>query len=463
MISSKFEGNRLFGSRSFNISLACVGSILLSIPNLSAGEVFVKKTFPRLGGYQISSTPFEGYDDPEYQRQMARLDYVIIGQSQETTNNVARAIKSINPNIVLAKYTNILDINKTSQNFQRERRDKLYAEAGPNTSNAQDWWARDFSGNLTSNWPGNWIANITDYVKPDSNGFRFPEWAANQYYDRWMSDDAWDAWFEDVVFYKIRATESGAKVDWSGGKVTSDSELNAAFRRGHRSYWNEIRRLTPNKHIYANHNWYFSSVSSLPEYNQQVNGGLLERVMKSNNLNGGRNQWTTTLENYRRSFDFMRQPTIMMFVVQGDPGDYQFLRYTFATCLMNDGYFDYAPFVDLYGTVEWFDEFDLAGTATTEWLGLALDLPPTNPWQSGVWRRDFEGGVALVNPNGNGNKTITIEDGFRRISGVQDPVANNGQVAGTITLEEGDGLLLIRESGIPSSPKKPKQPQLFVE
>ena len=131
---------------------------------------------------------------------------------------------------------------------------------------------------------------------------------------------------------------------------------------------------------------------------------------------------------YKRGMSYLAQPKVLMFVVQGEPDDYRFFRYSFATCLMNDGYFDYTPPGSMhYGTVEWFDVFDLAGRADTSWLGRAVSPPPEAPWQEGVYRRDFEHGVALVNPRGNGQRTVQLEAGFSRIAGNQDPSVNDGQ------------------------------------
>jgi len=159
--------------------------------------------------------------------------------------------------------------------------------------------------------------------------------------------------------------------------------------------------------------------------------------------------------------EYFVDPKIVIFNVEGDVDDYQFFRYAFATCLMNAAFFDYSPANEyIFGTVEWFDEFDLAGKADTNWLGLSISDPPKRPWQKGVYRRDFENGVALVNPRGNGKVTVTIEDGFRRINGKQDPVVNNGRQTNQITLKDGDGIVLI--SNTPNSPKKPKKPKAPV-
>ena len=111
---------------------------------------------------------------------------------------------------------------------------------------------------------------------------------------------------------------------------------------------------------------------ALPEYDKKVHGGVLEIVMRSSDLESPRTTWTKVMEYYRRSIDyFSLSRNWCSSLVSGEPDNYRFFRYAFATCLLDDGYFDYAPDSNhQYGTVEWFDEFDLAGTADTTWLGL---------------------------------------------------------------------------------------------
>ena len=432
-----------------------------------------KQTFPRLGGYHIARTPFAGgYSDPEYHKEIARLDFVIFGAALKSNNDDARAIRALNPDIFLAKYTKLQSVPKQFGGYSELKRDKVFSEKGPNNSNAADWWARDFDGNQVSNWPANWTVNITNYVQPDASGDRFPQWAAKLDYEWWLQHDVWDAVFEDSVHWRPRRTESGASVDWSGGKEKDSKKIQSAFRLGHQAYWNKLKELAPDKYIIVNHDWYMSENDSangaldLPEYDKQVHGGILEIVMRSSDLVSPRTPWNRTLERYRRSMTYFVEPKLLLFLVQGEPDNYRFFRYAFSTCLLDDGYFDYAPDNGFdYGTVEWFDEFDLAGKADTNWLGLAIDSPPTTPWRSGVWRRDFQGGVALTNPKGNGRTTVTIEDGFRRIAGKQDRQVNNGQKASSITLEDGDGIILVREAfaSLPEGEVAPKPPVLMSD
>jgi hypothetical protein len=67
----------------------------------------------------------------------------------------------------------------------------------------------------------------------------------------------------------------------------------------------------------------------------------------------------------------------------------------------------------------------------------------------GVWAREFEGGIAIMNPKGNGPVTLTIQDlggqRWKHFYGSQDPETNNGQdVTGSITLADRDGIILLR-------------------
>lgn len=455
-----------FRHRAASVIIAAALTLLTS-PATFAGGV-VKDTFPKLGGYQIGKTPFKGYDDPAYHREMAKLDLVVIGSSQAFANDTAAAVRRLNPDVILLKYTSLQSISSTFPGYWEQKRQKAFAEKGPNQRNAHDWWARDYSGKHVSNFPNNWTVNITRYVQPDANGDRYPEWAAKLDYDWWVKYDQWDGVYEDSVNWQPRPPLNGGSIDWSGGKESSTAKIHSEFRLGHRAYWNEMRRLAPGKFVVVNHDWYLSEYPNalgrwaLPEYDQQADGGLLERVMRSADLKGKpKTPWDQTIRNYRRSMDYFLDPDLTMFVVEGEENNYRFLRYSFATCLLNDGYFEYAPLGQYqYGTVTWFDEFDLAGTAGTDWLGRAIDVPPKSPWRSGVWRRDFEGGTAIVNPRGNGVQTVTIEDGFRRIAGKQDPRVNNGQALNRITLQDGDGIILVREGAV-KAPARPKPPVIL--
>ena len=138
------------------------------------------------------------------------------------------------------------------------------------------------------------------------------------------------------------------------------------------------------------------------------------------------------MDRYRKVMALLAAPRLLIFNMKGNPTDYKTFRYGFASALMDNAYFDFSNGTSgpLYKPgVIWFDEYDLAGTANTKWLGTAVDGPPTSPWQNGVYRRRFQNGMALVNPRGNGNRTVTIEPGYKRFLGNQARTINNGNPA----------------------------------
>src|SRR5947208_3287852 len=73
-----------------------------------------------------------------------------------------------------------------------------------------------------------------------------------------------------------------------------------------------------------------------------------------------------------------------------------------------------------------------------EWKG-----QPAAAWSQGVWRRDFQNGVALVNPTIL-SRTVTVERGLRRLAGTQDPAVNDGAAVSEVTLKPKDGIVLRR-------------------
>jgi hypothetical protein len=60
-----------------------------------------------------------------------------------------------------------------------------------------------------------------------------------------------------------------------------------------------------------------------------------------------------------------------------------------------------------------------------------------------VYRRDYDGGVALVNPT---DRAVTVDLGanFRKIRGAQVPSVNDGSLVNAVTLAPKDGVVLVR-------------------
>jgi hypothetical protein len=77
--------------------------------------------------------------------------------------------------------------------------------------------------------------------------------------------------------------------------------------------------------------------------------------------------------------------------------------------------------------------------------------------RGGCFRRDFERGIALINPT-TAPVTIDVEPGFHRIDGVIDPTTNNGAAATQVTLAREDGLVLLAGAAPPEGETPPPSP-----
>lgn len=89
-------------------------------------------------------------------------------------------------------------------------------------------------------------------------------------------------------------------------------------------------------------------------------------------------------------------------------------------------------------------QFGLGQAVGTVWL----DDIRLQSGSAEVWRRDYTGGVALVNAS-NSPQTLDLGGAFRRIAGTQVPAVNDGSLVTQVTLPPQDGLILLRVTPLP--------------
>lgn len=150
------------------------------------------------------------------------------------------------------------------------------------------------------------------------------------------------------------------------------------------------------------------------------------------------------------TFDSSQRPATWSHAWQG-------MRYGITAALMDNGYYFADSGVydeETDGKRRWFDEYDNAG-AGVGYLGQpargATGAPQSHAWSNGVWMREFQNGVVLWNPKGNGARTVNVSGlvspsghtGLKHIAGAQDPAVNNGRAAASVTLQDRDGVILL--------------------
>jgi hypothetical protein len=404
--------------------------------------------FPRVGGIQIGS-PFN-YNDAGYQAQIAKQNLTILGDYPTlapggmSMQTVATKIKAINPNTLVFVYVNAnqlrADQTLTSTSWG------TYRTAVQNNK----WWLYSNSA-MTAlvdsgfSDPGDWAINTTLFTPKDSSGKNWMDWMANFYVNTYAKPGpALDGFFMDNVFW--RPYIDG---DWNRDGVVdsqTDPKVQSWFRQGYAHYFAAVKTLMPGKYQLGNIGDWGRPEATLTEYQGLVNGGVLEGYIGKSWSVENWGGWAALLAEYRKVMAAVAAPKLVVFNQWGSKTDYQAMRYGLGTCLMDDGYYSFTDNTQLYYGVVWFDELD-------QKLGSGM-AKPTAAWQKGVWRRDFDNGIVLVNPKGNGPQTVTLETPYIKIKGSQDPVTNSGQTVTTVTLKDRDGIILLRPKPVtrPSAP-----------
>lgn len=406
-------------------ALIVASGLLLNV-GVVAAEV---AGYPRLLGMNIGE---KHYNDSAYQKQLSKLDVVVLGfyrgwgGSPQAVREVVLNLKRLNPEILVGQYGVMNELRDVSGDQAKADLRRKVADAG--------WWLRNRAGERVQ-WTKRysaWEVNFTELAKVDSNGERYPQWLAERDYGVYHKPvPEFDFWYADNVMRHPRV-----RADWDGDGVDDDPRsprILQAWRQGYKAWWNRIRELTPSKMIIGN----ADSDLAEAEFSGQLEGAFLEGLMGKSWSIENRRGWRAMMARYRAVGGNLREPRIVGFNVWGDPKDYRFFRYAFTSCLLDDGYFSFTDESRGYSSVPWFDEYDVR-------LGKAISPPPSGPWRDGVWRRDFEHGVVLVNP-GMWRKVAELEPGLRRFTGHQDPSWNNGRPVRRLTLAGKDGVVLVRD------------------
>jgi hypothetical protein len=381
----------------------------------------------------------KNYDDPAYQRALARVDVVILGfhkgwgpsanprDSTRAIRNAVRAIKAKNPGVMVGQYTVLSEALDDPQDASTlDLREKL---------SASGWWLTDAAGRKVQ-WTGDyaaWDVNFTAWARPDAEGRRWPQWLAERNHAAYFRDvPEFDVVYLDNVFVRPRV-----RGDWDrDGRDDDpgDRRILSAHYAGHAAHWEHIRKLHPRALLVGNT---ADADLSNPEWRGRLEGGFLEGLMGKHWSIETRAGWPAMMAFYRAVLSNLKAPKIAGFNVQGRATDYRFFRYAYASCLLDEGYFSFTDAAKGYSSVPWFDEYDFR-------LGRAVAPPPAAPWAKEVWRRDFQHGVVLVNPSSEA-RTVTVERGLRRLAGRQDPAVNDGAAVRELTLPPKDGIVLRRD------------------
>jgi hypothetical protein len=406
--------------------------------------------YPRLGAVLIGSP--HDYWKPEYQKQIAKADVAVLnfypgwggGGNGTSMQQVITNVKAMNPRAKLFLY--VIAHNLKDPPFP------AWAELHKRVETNR-WWidrgADGPAGLISSTYGrGTYVLNTTTFSKKDdASGKNFVQWFADYVVGKLATPTpAAAGLYTDNFTWKPLQD-----ADWNrDGRIDrkDDPKVQKWFREGYRQYIQSLNKGMPGKYQIVNVADWGDPKSNLAEYQDLVNGGIMESIIGRSWSYETRLGFEGMMDVYRKTMSAFKEPKFGIFSQSGNPSDYQGFRYGFASCLMDDGYYYFNNHEKTYYGIPWFDEYNHS-------LGAATKPPAMKPWSQGVYRRDFEFGIALVNPKGNGTRTVTLEQDFVTIKGTQAPTVNTGKLVRKVTLKDRDGIILLRKGAKPRTPFPP--------
>jgi hypothetical protein len=419
--------------------VACVGLLV-------SGSVmaFTKPPFPRMS--VLAAGGAQNYEDPAIQQRYAKFSFSIWtifpeweGAHHYSYQQAVQNVKAINPNSLVFPYLIMMSSYPPGKGALVALSAKL---------DAQRWWlySSGTSGSpLADAFPGQWAVNTTLFPAPDSNGDRYvnwyAKWAISSYFNHAPAIDGF--WTDGVGTKPVN--DGDFNLDGSEDNIYSAASWH---RQGYRAYFNSLRAGMPGKYQLGNLADWGRPDTDITDYNGMLNGGLIEGMIGMNWSVETWGGWQAMMAWYRKTMTAVAEPKLVQFHLLGNVGDYQTMRYALTSCLMDDGYFTFDSLASRTespdSSAPWFDEYNAN-------LGYATSSPPTAEWQSGVYRRDFQNGIALVNPKGNGARQVFLETDYVKLSGSQAPGVNDGQTVRSVILQDRDGIILKRVGAAPGT------------
>ncbi len=359
--------------------------------------------------------------------ELAKWDVVVIDmEAAINTPENLKKIKEYNPQIKILAYITSQEFTSNVYKLKSNSlRRKLY------TGMSDNWWLNSSGGGRLVWWPGTWLLNVTEDSPTDGGGKKWndylPEFVAREI----LSSNLWDGVFYDNAWESASWMPAGDEVDLNGdGQAETITTLDQKWREGMQKIFRRTRELAPGKIIMGNGG---------KIYYNYLNGIAIEHFHRAN--------WVEAMNNYFSIQKKARSPVINILNCNtentGRRDDYARVRYCLASALLGDGYFSFDYGDQAHNQLWWYDEYNV-------FLGKPLNSAyrvdnGKTEISSGLWRRDFQNGVALVNNTGKA-ETIDLGEDFEKIHGSDDKTVNDGSIVQEVYLGGKDGIILLRRA-----------------
>ena len=347
---------------------------------------------------------------------LAKWDVLVLDMENQATNpEKIKKIRALHPGIKILAYVTSQEIKNSNLGVMRTK-----LKSGISDS----WYLRRSNGDKISFWPGTTMLNPTDLC-PSSNGQRWNDYLANFMSNQVLSTGLWDGVFYDNAWDSL-TWFSGDNVDLNMDGQP-DSDINKHWNTGMSFLFNTTRDLSgADKVIVGN--------AMTREYTDSLNGVMYENFQN--------HVWRDVMYAVKAEMSGSLKPRIIIINSNtnntGNQKDFQAMRYGLGSALVGGAYYSFDDGDQTHSQTWWYDEYDVK-------LGNPIDEARTidgkTQIKEDVWRRDYENGLALVNPT-DVSKFVDLGDDYEKIIGKQDPTTNNGAIVNKVQLNAHDGLVM---------------------
>ncbi|MDO8626624.1 MAG: putative glycoside hydrolase [Candidatus Magasanikbacteria bacterium] len=408
----------------FFLPVLVLAGVLWSLPLKPAdAEENLAHTYPKLANLYLGSPLTESII-----RDLARWDVVILHMADQLNfASQIRELRRLNPDIKILAYI-------PSQEFPITQ----YAawETNPNgpwhkllAGITADMWLTDNLGNHQKFWFENWMLNNTNYP---TKGIRWNEYLANFMSREILATNLWDGIFYDNTWPSISWIKNMQADANRDGLNDTPPELDKAWEEGMQTLFTLTRQKAGREIIILG--------NGDRGFQNQVNGFYIE-----NFANNGYSYWSDHMRYYKESVN-SASPRPRVAIVgatspNGNSKDYKNMRYGLTSALLENGYFAFDA-RDNHADIWWYDEYNSklgepAGEAVSVRSG-AADYTGKD-----AWRREYQTGVALVNPTPE-RVDIDLGGEYEKLIGTQDKVVNDGAIVTNVSIEAHDGLIMLK-------------------
>jgi hypothetical protein len=324
-----------------------------------------------------------------------------------------------------------------------------------------------------SGWSGVQPFNMT---LPDCTDF-IADTAASRARSFGLYVKPWDGIYQDSLSYHpyqyaVRTANGMTDIDANlDGLPDSQAALESAWKTGMQRYTARLQANLPGKIVLANGadwgnttdlngvdgNLYEQGIDYILSRQHGVTiQFMIDLANRWYAVNTGRARIYSTISYWKGFIDPL--PANAAQLMQTDPDAQRRMRFGLATALMAGMHYDF-EYSSNPGSSGIYDEYRGGDLNKQGYLGpplgAAVQVSP------GVWRRDFQNGVALAN-EGTGPATLDLSgDQLKRLKGTQAPAVNSGAAVSTVTIPSLDGIILLRNGATPTPVPPPAGTKQF--